>query len=101
MKVASRKRAELSDLLGSRTIDHVVVLGANGAMGYGSGALFTTAVPRVTFLARGKDKADKGLEVAVEAVRSSTVAHRVDTGSYETEFDAAVSQADLIFEAVT
>ncbi len=101
MKAASRNRAELSDLLGSRSIDHVVVLGANGAMGYGSGALFTTAVPRVTFLARGKDKADKGLEVAVSAVRSSTVAHRVDTGSYETEFDAAVSQADLIFEAVT
>ena len=50
-----------SDLLASRDIKHVVVLGANGAMGLGSGALFTTAVPRVTFLARTKEKADGGL----------------------------------------
>jgi 3-hydroxyacyl-CoA dehydrogenase len=82
-------------------VDHVVVLGANGAMGYGSGALFTAAVPRVTFLARGKDKADAGLKVAVNSVRSSTVANRVDTGDYDKEFDAAVSKADLIFEALT
>ena len=101
MKSASRTRAELNDILGSRKVDHVVVLGANGAMGYGSGALFTAAVPRVTFLARGKDKADAGLKVAVNSVRSSTVADRVDTGDYDKEFDAAVSKADLIFEALT
>jgi 3-hydroxyacyl-CoA dehydrogenase len=101
MKAASRSRAELRHVLGSRSIEHVVVLGANGAMGYGSGALFTTAVPRVTFLAREKDKADRGLAGAVEAVRSNTVARRVETGSYERDFDAAVAQADLIFEAVT
>jgi 3-hydroxyacyl-CoA dehydrogenase len=99
--MAPRSRAELNDALGSRRIDHVVVLGANGAMGYGSGALFTSVVPRVTFLARGKDKADQGLKVAVNAVRSSTVADRVDTGDYEKDFDAAVSKADLIFEALT
>ena len=100
MKAASRSRAELNDLMRSRSINHVVVLGANGAMGYASGALFTTAVPRVTFLARDKDKADRGLEIAVQTVRSSTVRQRVDTGSYETEFDAAVSSADLVFEAL-
>jgi 3-hydroxyacyl-CoA dehydrogenase len=99
--VGSRSRAELNDLLGSRKIDHVVVIGANGAMGYGSGALFTTAVPRVTFLARTKEKADKGLEAAVNAVRSSTVRNRVDTGDYEADFDATVSKADLVFEAIT
>jgi 3-hydroxyacyl-CoA dehydrogenase len=101
MKAPGRSRAELNDLLGSRRVDHVVVLGANGAMGYGSGALFTSAVPRVTFLARGKEKADQGLKVAVNAVRSSTVADRVDTGDYEKDFDAAVSKADIIFEALT
>jgi 3-hydroxyacyl-CoA dehydrogenase len=100
MKAASRSRAELNDLMRSRSIEHVVVLGANGAMGYASGALFTTAVPRVTFLARDKDKADRGLEIAVQTVRSSTVRRRVDTGSYETGFDAAVSSADLVFEAL-
>lgn len=99
--VTSRSRAELNDILGSRRIDHVVVIGANGAMGYGSGALFTTVVPRVTFLARSKEKADQGLKAAINAVRSSTVANRVDTGDYDKDFDQAVGKADLIFEAVT
>ena len=46
--------------LQNRKIRKVVVLGANGTMGYGSAALFTQAVPHVTFLARSKDKADDG-----------------------------------------
>src|ERR1043166_6076245 len=61
----SRSRAELNDLLGSRKVEHVAVLGANGAMGYGSAALFTTVVPKVTFLARTKAKADQGLKAAI------------------------------------
>jgi 3-hydroxyacyl-CoA dehydrogenase len=101
MTVTTRSRAELNDLLGSRRIDHVVVLGANGAMGYGSGALFTSVVPKVTFLARSKDKADQGLGAAIAAVRSSTVGNRVETGDYGTDFDVAVAKADLIFEAIT
>jgi 3-hydroxyacyl-CoA dehydrogenase len=101
MVAIARNRAALSDVLGSRGIAHVVVLGANGAMGYGSGALFTTSVPRVAFLARTKEKAAEGLKAAVNAVRSSTVANRVETGDYETAFDAAVSNADLVFEALT
>jgi 3-hydroxyacyl-CoA dehydrogenase len=99
--MTGRSRAEVNDILGSRRIDHVVVLGANGAMGYGSGALFTSVVPRVTFLARGKDKADQGLKAAINSVRSSTVGDRVQTGDYDKDFDAAVSKADLIFEALT
>jgi 3-hydroxyacyl-CoA dehydrogenase len=101
MKAAARSRAEMNDLLGSRRVDHVVVLGANGAMGYGSGALFTSAGPRVTFLARGKDKARQGLKAAVQSVRSSTVADRAETGDYDRDFDSAVSKADIIFEALT
>jgi 3-hydroxyacyl-CoA dehydrogenase len=88
-----------ADLLNSRALDHVVVLGANGTMGYGSGALFTTAVPRVTFLARTKDKADKGLAAAIRSVRSHTVGERVTTGSYD-DMAAALADADLVFEAV-
>ena len=93
---ASRSRSELNDILGSRKIDHVVVLGANGAMGYGSGALFTTVVPKVTFLARTKEKADQGLKAAINQVRSSTVASRVETGDYDKDFDAAVGKADRV-----
>jgi 3-hydroxyacyl-CoA dehydrogenase len=70
-------------------------------MGYGSGALFTSAGPRVTFLARGKDKAEQGLRAAVQSVRSSTVADRADTGDYDKDFDSVVSRADIIFEALT
>ncbi len=99
--VSPRTRAELHDLLGSRKIEHVAVLGANGAMGYGSAALFTTAVPKVTFLARSKQKASEGLKAAVNAVRSSTVASKAEVGDYDKDFDAAVSKADLVFEAVT
>ena len=88
-------------LLSSREIKHVVVLGANGTMGFGSGALFTHAVPRVTFLARTKEKADGGLAAAQKMVRSNSVASRVDTGSYDDDFDRVVGEADLIFEAVT
>ena len=101
MKAAARSRADMNDLLGSRRVDHVAVLGANGAMGYGSGALFTSAGPHVTFLARGRDKAQQGLRAAIQSVRSSTVADRADTGDYDRDFDAAVSKADIIFEALT
>ena len=38
---------------------------------------------------------------AEKMVRSSTVANRVDTGSYDADFDRVVAEADLIFEAVT
>ena len=49
--------AQIRKLLASRNIERVVVLGANGTMGFGSGALFTQAVPHVTFLARSRAKA--------------------------------------------
>ncbi|MCA9643849.1 MAG: 3-hydroxyacyl-CoA dehydrogenase family protein, partial [Myxococcales bacterium] len=94
-------RGKASDILGKRRIEHVVVLGANGTMGFGSGALFTHAVPKVTFLARTKAKAEDGLKAAIRQVRSPTVADRVECGSYEDDLEQAVASADLIFEAVT
>ena len=83
-----------------RSLQHVVVLGANGTMGYGSAALFTTAVPKVTFLARSAEKAQEGVQGAIDQVRSHTVAHRAETGSYDDNLEEALSTADLIFEAV-
>ena len=91
---------ELKKILASRNIEHVVVLGANGTMGYGSAALFTQAVPRVTFLARSKDKAEEGLAAAIKQVRSPTVATRAEAGDYDSDLEAAVSKADLVFEAL-
>jgi 3-hydroxyacyl-CoA dehydrogenase len=70
-------------------------------MGYGSAALFTQAVPEVTFLARTKEKAQEGLDAAVGQVRSPTVASRSKVGSYDADLESAVAEADLIFEALT
>jgi len=92
---------ELRALAGSRPIERVVVLGANGTMGYGSAALFTQAVPHVTFLARTKSKAEEGLGAAVKQVRSPTVASRAHVGDYDHDLDKVVAEADLVFEALT
>jgi len=92
---------EMRQLLNSRKIERVVVLGANGTMGYGSAALFTQAVPEVTFLARTKAKAEAGLAAAIKQVRSPTVADRSKTGSYDDDLASACADADLIFEALT
>ncbi|MFP6656517.1 MAG: 3-hydroxyacyl-CoA dehydrogenase family protein [Myxococcota bacterium] len=93
--------AEMRKILASRKIERIVVLGANGTMGFGSAALFTTAVPEVTFLARTKAKAEEGLAAAIKQVRSPTVAARAKTGDYDTGLASAVAGADLIFEALT
>jgi 3-hydroxyacyl-CoA dehydrogenase len=93
--------SELRRILASRKIDHVVVLGANGTMGYGSAALFTQAVPNVTFLARTKEKAEEGLAAAIKQVRSPTVATAAVCGDYESDLAGAVEKADLVFEALT
>jgi 3-hydroxyacyl-CoA dehydrogenase len=92
--------AQTRRLAASRPLEHVVVLGANGTMGYGAGALFSQAIPRVTFLARSREKAQEGLEAACRQVRSDTVANHADVGSYE-ELDARLATADLVFEALT
>lgn len=91
----------MRQILASRRIERVVVLGANGTMGFGSAALFTMAVPEVTFLARTKEKADEGLAAAIKQVRSPTVATHSKTGDYENDLVSAVTDADLVFEALT
>ncbi len=101
MSNTPRTAAEARRLLASRPIEKVVVLGANGTMGYGSAALFTQAVPEVTLLARTKTKAEEGLGAAIRQVRSPTVASRARVGDYEHDLEAAVGSADLIFEALT
>jgi 3-hydroxyacyl-CoA dehydrogenase len=92
--------AELRRLARGRRLEHVVVLGANGTMGYGSAALFTQAIPRVTLLARSREKAAEGLAAAIRQVRSPTVANRAEIGSYE-ELDRRLESADLVFEALS
>jgi 3-hydroxyacyl-CoA dehydrogenase len=97
---AAKNLQQLRALLASRKLERVVVLGANGTMGYGSAALFTQAVPQVTFLARTRAKAEEGLASAIKQVRSPTVANRATVGDYEKDLAPAVAGADLVFEAL-
>jgi 3-hydroxyacyl-CoA dehydrogenase len=101
MSNSTQSASEVRRLLASRSLDRVVVLGANGTMGYGSAALFTTAGCHVTFLARTKAKAEQGLGAAIKQVRSPTVASFAKVGSYDKDLEQAVAQADLVFEALT
>ena len=100
-KMSTPSPKEMRQLLQSRNIERVVLLGANGTMGFGSAALFTQAVPEVTFLARSKEKAEDGLAAAIKQVRSPTVASCSKTGDYENDLASACADADLIFEALT
>jgi 3-hydroxyacyl-CoA dehydrogenase len=84
----------------ARAIRNVVVLGANGAMGAGSGAVFAAAGIKTVFLARSRDKAIAGRTRAEQMVKSTAIAQLIEVGSYDDDLERAVAGADLIFEAV-
>ncbi|MBI4640826.1 MAG: 3-hydroxyacyl-CoA dehydrogenase family protein [Candidatus Tectomicrobia bacterium] len=84
-----------------REIKTVTVLGANGQMGAASGGLFlySEQIHKVYFLARDKEKAQAGLEQAMNMARSGTLKDRAVVGSYEM-LEEAVAQSDFVFEAL-
>src|SRR5262245_59432146 len=83
-----------------RTINKVVVLGANGAMGAGSGETFAAAGIATVFLARTRDKARQGVARAEKMAKSEALGRRITVGSYEEDLAREVADADLVFEAV-
>ena len=84
-----------------RELKRVVVLGANGTMGAGASGLFAANGFDVTMLARTLDKARQGLGKAKEALRTDVLEARVRCGTYDADLERVVSEADLIFEAVS
>jgi len=84
-----------------RGVKRVVVLGANGTMGSGAGALFASRGFEVSLLARTAEKACEGLDKARAAVRSDVIAKVTRCGGYEEDLEREVSQADLVIEAVS
>ena len=78
----------------------VVILGANGAMGATSGAVFAGAGWEVVSLARDLDKAQAALVTAQNAARAEAVAERVKLGTYDEHMDEEIADADLIFESL-
>lgn len=83
----------------ARKIENVVVLGANGAMGSGSGSVFAAAGIRTVFLARTRDKAEAGRARAEQMVKSTAISRFIEVGDYDA-LEAEVAKADLVFEAV-
>ncbi len=83
-----------------RPIRKIVVLGANGAMGSGSGAVFASAGIPTTFLARTLEKAEAGRARAEQLAKGKVAPKVIAVGSYDADLVATVADADLIFEAV-
>jgi len=84
----------------TRQVRKVVVLGANGAMGSGSGELFAADGIETVFLARDHEKAREGLVRAQSMAKSEKLADFVKLGTYDHDLPGAVAEADLIFEAL-
>jgi len=81
-------------------IKNVVVLGANGTMGAGSGEVFAGGGCDVVFLARAAEKAHEGLVAAQNMAKSQRIADRISVGTYGQDLEEVVAKADLIFEAL-
>jgi len=81
-------------------IKDVVVLGANGTMGAGSGEVFAAGGCEVVFLARSAEKAHEGIVTAQNLAKSQRIADRMSVGTYGEDLEEAVGKADLIFEAL-
>ncbi len=83
-----------------RSIKTVVVLGANGTMGAGSGEVFAAGGCDVVLLARAAEKAHEALVTVQNMAKSQQIADRLSIGTYDQDLEEAVSKADLIFEAL-
>lgn len=83
-----------------KSIRKIVVLGANGAMGAGSGAVFALAGIPTTFLARTLEKAEAGRERAVTLGKGAFDRALISCGTYASDLGHALAEADLVLEAV-
>jgi 3-hydroxyacyl-CoA dehydrogenase len=84
----------------ARAIRKVVVLGANGAMGAGGGEVFAAAGIETIFLARTREKAQKGEKRAEKMAKSEALGDLIELGSYE-DLPTVIPGADLIYEAIS
>lgn len=84
-----------------RAIRKVVVLGANGAMGSGSGAVFAAAGIPTVFLARTVEKAEAGRARADQLTKGKISAHLITCGTYQQDLASALLDADFVLEAVS
>lgn len=90
----------LADTEGMRSIGKAVVLGANGVMGSGAGAVLAAAGIPTAFLARTREKAEAG-RARAEQMTKGAAAGAIWCGSYSDDLGHALADADLVLEAVT
>ncbi len=83
-----------------KEINRVVILGANGAMGAGAAEMFAAGGCEVVLLARTVEKAQRGVTAAQEMAKAEAIAKRMRVSTYDADLDAAVAEADLVFEAL-
>src|SRR5688500_450419 len=83
-----------------RPLPKIVVLGANGAMGSGSGAVFASAGIPTVFLARSLEKAEAGRARAEQLAKGKVPAKSIAIGTYDSDLAHVVGEAELVFEAV-
>jgi 3-hydroxyacyl-CoA dehydrogenase len=87
--------------MSSRSIRKVVILGANGTMGAGSGAVFAAAGIPTVFLARTLEKAEAGRARAEQLGKGTVPVKLITCGTYTSDLAPALADADLILEAVS
>ena len=81
-------------------LERVVVLGANGAMGAGSGALFAAGGCEVTLVARDLAKSEAALGQIQSIAKSERIADGVKCATYHDGLAQLLEGADLIFECL-
>jgi len=81
-------------------IRRVVVLGANGAMGAGAGAMFAAAGCEVTLVARDRGKAETAIAGVQGIAKSERIADSIHIATYDEGMEKLLAGADLVFEAL-
>src|SRR5215212_5393242 len=81
-------------------LQRVVVLGANGAMGAGSAALFANGGCDVTLVARGLGKCEGALAQIQSIAKSERIADEISSMTYSDGMETLLAEADLIFECL-
>ena len=80
----------------SRDIRKVVVLGANGAMGAGSGEVFAAAGIPTVLLARTRDKALTGQQRAENMAKATALSKAFTLGSYAEDLEREVAEPQWV-----
>ncbi len=81
-------------------LKRVVIIGANGAMGAGAGAMFAGGGCDVTLVARDLGKVESALAQIQSIAKSERIADGLNVRTYNEGYASLLADADVIFEAV-